>query len=91
MVRIEDPATTIKNQDKCDQNEREFKKKYQINDYFIQINEELIDLALSRCEGNPLISLSFIFNLLTVNKLNYIFLERLLDYIKQEIGNHLAF
>ena len=34
MVKIEDPATSIKNPDKCKENESEFTKKYQVQDYF---------------------------------------------------------
>ena len=36
--------------------------------YFTKINEEVLTLVLQRCEGNPLISLNFLFNLLAVSQ-----------------------
>jgi len=33
---------------------------------FTKINNEVLALVLQRCEGNPLISMSFLFNLIAV-------------------------
>ena len=45
--------------------------------FFTKINEEVLTLVLQRCEGNPLISLNFLFNLLAVRRCSFISLGRL--------------
>lgn len=69
MTQIEDPSTSIKNPEQSKQKEKEFKDKYQVKDTFSSVNNEVLEVVLQRCEGNPLVSLNFIFNMLTVSAL----------------------
>lgn len=67
MTMIEDPATSIKNPEVCKEKEKELKKKMMIHENFQLINDDVLQVALQRCEGNPMITLNFIFNLMTVS------------------------
>lgn len=70
MTYIDDPEHSIKNPDVCKVKAAELKKQFMIQDNsFNKINEEVLKLVLQRCEGNPLISLAFLFNLLAVSNL----------------------
>jgi len=66
MTLIEDPSTSIKNPDVCKAKEKELKKKMLVNENFLLINDEILQITLQRCEGNPMICLNFIYNLMTV-------------------------
>lgn len=78
MTNIEDPATSIKNPEICKQREKDLKKQFKISEqHFTKVNESVINLVLQRCEGNPLISLNFLFNLMSVSRhfTNFAYLE----------------
>ena len=83
MTNIDDPEHSIKNPEVCKQKEKDLRRQFMIQEsYFNKINEEVLTLVLSRCEGNPLISLAFLFNLLAVSRfsLNFIlFLDRMIS------------
>lgn len=65
MTYIDDPEHSIKNPEVCKVKAAELKKQFMIQDNsFNKINEEVLKVVLQRCEGNPLISLAFLFNLL---------------------------
>lgn len=65
MTYIEDPATSIKNPEGCRQKEKDLRKQFLIQEpCFTKVNESVLSLVLSRCEGNPLTSMNFLFNLL---------------------------
>lgn len=66
MTYIEDPKKSIKDPIKCRDKEKELRKQFFCNFTFNQINEEVLLLAIQKCEGNPLICLHFLFNLLSV-------------------------
>lgn len=67
MTYIDDPEHSIKNPDVCKAKAADLKKQYMIQENaFNKINEEVLKVVLQRCEGNPLISLAFLFNLLAV-------------------------
>jgi hypothetical protein len=66
MTSIEDPSHTIKNPEICKIKEKEFANKYHIEETFKMVSEDVLKVAIERCEGNPLVCLNFIFNLLTV-------------------------
>ena len=57
MTRIEDPAKSIKDPAVCTEKERELKKKYFCNYSFTSISKEVLELAITRCEGNPMLCL----------------------------------
>lgn len=65
MTFIEDMAHTIRDPEVCKLKEKDLKKKYMLNEPFSLIHDEVLQLALRRCEGNPMISLHFLFNLLS--------------------------
>jgi len=57
MTRIEDPSKSIKDPAVCVEKERELKKKYFCNYSFTSISKEVLELAITRCEGNPMLCL----------------------------------
>lgn len=67
MTSIEDPEHTIKNVEQSKQKEKEFSSKFKVKESFTMIDDEVLKISIERCEGNPLICLNFIFNLLTVS------------------------
>lgn len=70
MTLIEDPKTSIKNAAVCKEKEKELRKKLFCNFSFTQISDDVLQLAIQRCEGNPLITLHYLFNLLAVTDIH---------------------
>ena len=70
MTFIEDPEHSIKNAEVCKLKEADLRKQYKISEpHFQKVDDQVIKLVLQRCEGNPLVSLHFLFNLMAVTKL----------------------
>ena len=64
MTYIEDAATSIKDPERCKIIEKELRKKFMVHESFTMIADEVLQLTLARCEGNPLISMHFLCNLI---------------------------
>lgn len=75
MTAIDDPAHSIKNAVVCKEKERELRKKMFCNFSFNSIAKDVLEFTLQKCEGNPLISMQFLFNLIAVSLKNdqYVF------------------
>ncbi len=68
MTLIEDPSTSIKNPLNCKEKEKELKKKLFCYFSFNSISKDVLEFVCQKCEGNPLVTLHFLFNLLAVSK-----------------------
>lgn len=67
MTYIDDPEHSIKNPEVCKQKEKDLRNQFLIQEnFFTKISDEVLALTLQRCEGNPLISMHFLFNLIAV-------------------------
>ena len=75
MTAIEDPAHTIKNEEVSKTTEKILRKKYSLFDTFNMVSEEVLSVVIQRCEGNPLVCLNFVFNLISVLILSHIILN----------------
>lgn len=69
QVQIDDPKTSIKNAGQCKIKEKELKTKHLVSHTFSRVSQQLLNLVIERCEGNPLTSLNFVYNLLTVKNI----------------------
>lgn len=39
---------------------------YQVSDYFVEVEKDMIQSVVQKCSGNPLMCLNFIYKLITV-------------------------
>lgn len=86
MTRIEDPAHSIKSPEISKTKEMELYLKYQTEKTFTMVSEDVLQVTIERCEGNPLVSLNFVFNLLTV----IIILIMLIEWVFVHQRQHFA-
>jgi hypothetical protein len=48
---------------------------YQVNDFFIEVEKELISAVVEKCQGNPQLCISLVYQLLIVTPLIFICIE----------------
>lgn len=65
MTRIIDPAHSNKTPAESAKLKSEMTKNYNVSDDFNKIQKDVMNTIMSKCEGNPLVSMQFIINLMT--------------------------
>ena len=56
-TKIDDPSKSIKDPIVCREKEKELRKKLFCNYSFSGCSKDVLDIAIQRCEGNPMLTM----------------------------------
>lgn len=70
LVQILNPQHELKTFTTQSKVSRELMNYYQVNDYYIEIEKDLVLAVIEKCQGNPQLCISLVYQLLTVRYIN---------------------
>ncbi|CAI2376171.1 unnamed protein product [Moneuplotes crassus] len=65
MTKLEGDENSLNAQNQSKKTREEMIKVHNVNDYFNDIQKDVLEVIMQKCEGNPLCSMQFLINLMT--------------------------